>query len=113
MAEEVVSKINLDKITPSMALQRCSKMSELRNNVRTLLERVQDLINEDPDLLALFDVSFVCSMRSSGSADLQVIAGSSTEVLKSMKDIMDSIKDVPKHTFETVREKSSKQEEEN
>lgn len=115
-----MTTINISEMTHEKISETAERMRTLTRDIGTLLERIQDLLEVDEDLIALFDISFVCAMRSAGSPDHTCIVGAPSEVLENLKGITNHLKSAQLHEVTIVqgpedspgREKSSESDKE-
>lgn len=66
---------------------------EVVTNVKTLFERIQDIVTENEFILALFDVTVIAGIRTAGSLDGLLCIGEPEQVKYTLADIQKKLCD--------------------
>ncbi len=97
MAEEtkevVLTGEDISKYLESMdAGTAANKLYELVSNIRTLLERIQDLITDEQMLAAAGALSFTAVLTAAGDAQASVMLGTGEDVLIGLHELTENYK---------------------
>lgn len=100
-AEDVINKVR--NMSADEFYEECQ---ELITNIKTLCERMQDLINDKKEIACAARIGIVCAIASAGSVDFTGMLGVSDGIREATKSLVENV-------IESTRDNSQKDGENN